>query len=69
MATRKTISEKDLTPRFHATTSNSKLGKGVLAIAYYPGDINHYADGRQVSDVHGTCTGVCKACKGGCYEH
>lgn len=64
---RTTIYEKDLTARFHATTSNSKLGKGVLAIAYYPGDFNTYADGRPVSDVQGTCAGVCKACKGGCY--
>lgn len=61
-----------LQPRFHGTFSNAKLGgknARIMAISYVPGNgIATFADGRPVTDVPGTCSGVdCSKCEKACY--
>lgn len=65
---KKTVLIKNCAPRFHATRSNSKLGK-MLAISYVPGaDFRFLKNGTLVSDCKGTCGCVdCKHCERACY--
>lgn len=65
---KQTMYMNNLKAVFHATRSNSKLGK-MLAISYVPGSgLLYFKDGRPVSDCRGTCGKVCtEGCEGCCY--
>lgn len=64
-----TVYMKDLTPRFHGTFSNGKLGTNIMGVSYVPGgEYITLKSGAIVSDCKGTCNGVnCESCEKSCY--
>lgn len=74
MCTKATVYMNEQEPRFHATLDNSKLGGlecKIMAVGYVPGaGIDHFSDGRMITDCTGTCGAVdCSGCglHGVCY--
>ena len=52
----------------HISNGNHKLGRGLYNINLLPGDGPLYKkDGTLLTNVHGTCGGVCDGCKQYCY--
>lgn len=74
MCKKATVYMADCKPCFHGTFDNSKLGgreSKIMAVGYVPGaGIDHFKDGRMITDCTGTCGAVdCSQCgkHGVCY--
>lgn len=52
----------------HISNGNGKIGKGVYNISLLPSDEPlKLKNGKQLTNLRGTCTGCCKGCKNACY--